>query len=156
METLTLIRTNSTHEDFKNLVAELNAYLSVIDGSEHAFYQQYNGIENLNHVVIAYKNNEPVACGAFKRVDASSAEIKRMYTKPEVRKYGLASKVLKELEQWAFEEHFENTILETGKRQVEAVKFYQKNHYLSMPNFGPYQGIENSVCFKKTLTHEKG
>ena len=79
-----------------------------------------------------------------------------MYTKPEVRKYGLASKVLKELEQWAFEEHFENTILETGKRQVEAVKFYQKNHYLSMPNFGPYQGIENSVCFKKTLTHEKG
>lgn len=154
MEKIKLIRSNSNHQDFKNLVDELNAYLSVVDGDEHAFYHQYNGIENLNHVVLAYLDDEPVACGAFKKFDTSSVEIKRMYTKPEARKHGIASQVLRELERWAFEEQFENTILETGKRQEEAVKFYQKNNYNIMPNFGPYQGIENSVCFKKNL-HEK-
>ena len=155
MKNIKLIRSNSTHQDFKNLVGELNAYLRVVDGDEHAFYDQYNGIENLNHVVVAYLNGEPIACGAFKKFDSSSVEIKRMYTKPEARKNGVASQVLRELEFWAVEENFENTILETGKRQVEAVKFYQKNKYVVMPNFGPYQGIENSVCFKKNL-NEKG
>jgi len=155
MENIKLIRSNSTHQDFKNLVDELNTYLRVVDGDEHAFYDQYNGIENLKHVVIAYLNDKPIACGAFKKFDAFSVEIKRMYTKPDVRKHGVASQVLGELEHWAFEENFENTILETGKRQVEAVKFYQKNKYVVIPNFGPYQGIENSVCFKKNLNEKR-
>lgn len=139
------------HQDFKNLVDELNAYLKVVDGEEHAFYNQYNGIENLNHVVVAYLDNEPVACGAFKKFNSSSVEIKRMYTKPETRKHGVASQVLRGLEDWAFQEGFKQVILETGKRQLEAVRFYQKNQYIPMPNFGPYTEVENSVCFKKEL-----
>ena len=154
MENIKLIRSNSSHEDFKKLVDELNVYLRAVDGDEHAFYNQYNGIENLNNIVVAYLDDEPEACGAFKKFDNFSVEIKRMYTKPEARKHGFASKVLRELEHWALEENFNNTILETGKRQLEAVNFYKKNNYNIIPNFGPYQGIENSVCFKKNL-HEK-
>lgn len=148
---LTLVRTNSEHPDFINLVKQLDHYLKVIDGDEHDFYHQFNNIDVLKNTVVAYLNNMPVGCGAYKAFDSNSAEIKRMFTIPETRSKGVASAILKELENWAIENHFKSTILETGLRQVEAVNFYKKNNYNIIPNFGQYAGVENSVCFLKEL-----
>jgi hypothetical protein len=39
--------------------------------------------------------------------------------------------------------------LETGKRQPEAIRLYEKAGYIRIPNYGHYQSIENSVCMKK-------
>lgn len=146
-----ILRTNSQHPDFIKLVARLDAYLSVVDGDQHDFYDQYNGIESLNHVVIAYEHGKALGCGAFKPYNNSAAEIKRMFVLPEARGKGIASEVLKELEQWAAEEHFTSCILETGKRQTEAIQLYQKNGYAVIPNYGPYVGVENSYCFEKMI-----
>lgn len=150
-----LIRTNSDNNDFVNLVKLLNAYLKTVDGDEHDFYMQYNNIDVLKNVVVAYLDKKPVGCGAFKKFDDTSVEIKRMYTLPETRNNGVASAILNELEVWAKELGNTSTILETGKRQVEAVQFYKKNNYNSIPNFGQYANVENSLCFKKLLD-EKG
>jgi GNAT superfamily N-acetyltransferase len=144
-------RTSSKNKKFQKLVKKLDAYLKIVDGDEHDFYNQYNGIESLSHVVIATIEDQPVGCGAFKKYDSHSVEIKRMYTLPEMRNKKIASILLNELELWAKELGYKNSILETGKRQVEAVSFYSKNKYKVTPNFGPYKNIENSVCFKKNL-----
>ena len=146
-----LKRTNSSHQDFIELVKELDAYLKITDGEEHSFYNQFNGIENLQYCLIAYKNRIPVGCGAFKRFDDESVEIKRMYLKSDYRGSGIASNILKELEAWAKEEGYNRTVLETGTRQVEAVKFYDKSGYKRIPNYGQYVGMENSKCFEKRL-----
>lgn len=146
-----IVRTNSEHKDFKSLVKDLDAYLAITDGDEHAFYDQFNGIENLDHVVLAYENDNAVGCGAFKTFDDSSVEIKRMYTVPECRGKGIASEIINNLELWASELSYEYCILETGKRQVEAVKFYQKKNYKNIANYGQYVGMANSLCFKKRL-----
>lgn len=150
-----LFRTNSDNEDFKQLVRELDAYLKVTDGDEHDFYNQFNNIDVLKHTVVAYKDNKPVGCGAFKKYDDSTVEIKRMYTNPEYRNLGIAAQILSELENWSKELYFNSTILETGKRQTEAVQFYKKNNYQVIPNFGQYANMDNSVCFKKILNNEK-
>ena len=78
-------------------------------------------------------------------------EIKRMYTSPESRGKGIASSVLSELEGWASELSYEKCILETGKKQPEAIGLYEKNGYKTIPNYGQYAGIENSLCFEKHL-----
>lgn len=148
---LKLVRTNSENIDFINLVKKLDAYLTIVDGDDHDFYNQYNNIDVLKHVVVAYLNHTPVGCGAFKKFDNTSVEIKRMYTNPESRSGGIASKILKELEVWSNELGYNSCILETGIRQVEAVQFYKKNDYSIISNFGPYENIENSLCFKKEL-----
>ncbi|WP_369996261.1 GNAT family N-acetyltransferase [Winogradskyella sp.] len=150
-----LVRTDSTNVDFIGLVKQLDAYLKITDGDEHDFYNQFNGLENINHVIVAYDNELAVGCGAFKPYTDSKAEIKRMYTKPEMRGKGIARKILDELEKWAMELGFEFTILETGKRQFEAVKFYQKSNYNSIPKYGQYKAMENSLCFEKQLIYEK-
>jgi len=144
-------RTNSSNRDFTALVNELDAYLKITDGDEHDFYNQFNGIENLNHCIVAYKNEQPVGCGAFKQFEEDSVEIKRMYLKPDHRGSGIAGEILTSLEVWAKEKGNKKTVLETGKRQVEAVKFYHKSGYKRIPNYGQYIGMDNSNCFEKIL-----
>ncbi|WP_111683542.1 GNAT family N-acetyltransferase [Winogradskyella tangerina] len=146
-----LLRTDSSHLDFEKLVAQLDAYLKITDGDEHEFYNQFNGIAHLNHVVLAYINQKPAGCGAFKAFDEERVEVKRMFTLPEERGRGIASKILLELEQWASELGYMASILETGKRQVEAVNFYKRSNYELIEKYGQYKDMENSLCFQKQL-----
>jgi len=149
---LEIIRTNSKHKGFQHLVALLDTTLAITDGDEHAFYDQYNSIESINHVVVLTINNIAVACGALKvQEEMSSVEIKRMFTVNKHRGKGLASIVLNELETWALELNYKKCILETGKRQTQAIRLYEKNNYEIIENYGQYAGMDNSVCFRKEL-----
>ncbi len=146
-----LVRTNSEDNNFVNLVNSLNDYLKIVDGDDHDFYNQYNNIDVLKNVIVAYIDDTPIGCGAFKKFTKNEAEIKRMFTHPETRGQGIASKILKELEDWSKELNFEACILETGKEQIDAVQFYKKNGYSVIPNYGQYKDISNSICFKKNI-----
>jgi putative acetyltransferase len=146
-----LTRTDSGNADFIQLVKQLDADLAERDGSDHAFYDLFNKIDNLKHAVVAYNNGQPVACGAMKPLDGVTMEIKRMFTMAGSRKNGIAGKVLTELETWASELSFEKSVLETGKRQPEAIRLYSNKGYRVIPNYGQYAGVENSVCFEKLL-----
>jgi len=55
------------------------------------------------------------------------------------------------LEHWAVELGYKKCVLETGKRQPDAIALYTKQGYESIPNYGQYMGMENSVCFEKEL-----
>lgn len=146
-----LVQTNQTSKDFQQLVALLDAELAIRDGNDHDFYHQFNGIDALDHVVVAYSNIKAMGCGAFKVHNKQQVEIKRMYVLPAARKKGYAAAILSALETWATDIGFGEAILETGKAQVEALSFYPKQGYLVIPNFPPYIGIHNSVCFSKPL-----
>ena len=146
-----LFRTDSDNNDFKALVKLLDADLAIRDGADHAFYAQYNSIDKIRNAVVAFKNNEAVACGAFKNFSNSTVEIKRMYVVENLRGQGIAQKVLAELEKWAGELNFTSCILETGKKQPEAIKLYQKAGYTTIKNYGQYENIENSICMKKKI-----
>lgn len=146
---LELVRTDSSNPDFQNLVAELDKELSIRNGESNAFYMQFNKIDGLNHVVLAYLNNVPVACGAIKQYDADTMEVKRMYVQPNHRGHGIAKTVLLELEKWALEMSYKKCILETGLMQPEAIALYHKCNYRIIPNYGQYIGDEKSVCFEK-------
>jgi putative acetyltransferase len=146
-----LIRTTSENKDFINLVRDLDAYLKITDEDEHDFYNQFNNIDVIKHVVIGYHENILVGCGAIKHFDEDSVEVKRMFVSPIARGKGFAQQILLDLEQWAKELGFKSCILETGKRQVEAVKFYHKCNYSILPNYGQYEGMKNSICFKKVV-----
>ncbi|OCB71254.1 N-acetyltransferase [Flavobacterium piscis] len=148
---MTLKRTNSEDIDFKNLVVLLDQDLKIRDGEDHAFYNQFNKTDAIKHVIVFYENDIAVGCGAFRKKKEDTVEIKRMYVHPDHRKKGIASAVLAALEIWAKEVGYVYTILETGKNQPEAINLYQKLNYTIIPNYPPYEKIDNSVCMKKTL-----
>ena len=145
-------RTNSENKYFHKLVKELDEDLKNRDGEDHSFYSQFNKIDKIKYVIIAYDNEIPVGCGAIKEYSQDTMEVKRMYVPLNRRGQGIASTILKELEQWTIELNYKKCLLETGKRQPEAIALYKKSGYKIIPNFGQYKNLENSVCFEKILT----
>ena len=145
------IRTNAAHADFQQLVRELDIDLKVRDGADHLFYAQFNKIDTIKYAIVAYENDIAVGCGAIKKYDPDSMEIKRMYVLPDKRGMGIASGIIQELEQWALDLGFRKCVLETGKKQPEAIALYTKNGYRIIPNFGQYEQVENSICFEKVV-----
>ena len=148
---ITLKRTNSDDADFQNLVRELDKDLAIRDGNEHSFYAQYNKIDAIKYVVVAAENDVPVGCGAIKIFEPNSMEVKRMFVPPDKRSKGIASIVLQDLELWVKELGNEKCLLETGLKQPEAIRLYEKNGYAKIPNYGQYIGMDNSVCFEKII-----
>ena len=144
-------RVTSADADFVMLVRLLDAELAERDGADHPFYAQFNKIDSIKHVVLALEDGVPVGCGAIKGFGPGTMEVKRMFVVPERRGTGVATMVLAELERWAIELGASRCILETGKKQPEAIALYGKNGYSIIANYGQYAGVENSVCFAKVL-----
>ena len=145
------VRTDSSNREFEILVKDLDADLKIRDGDEHSFYAQFNKIDLIRHVIVAYDEQIPVGCGAIKEFSADTMEVKRMFVPISERGKGIASAVLENLEDWCRELGYKKCVLETGKQQPEAIKLYLKNDYVITPNYGQYAGKENSVCFEKAL-----
>lgn len=146
-----LIRTNSDDADFRELVALLDADLAIRDGAEHLFYAQFNKVDAIRHVVVAYRDETAVGCGAFKKYERETAEIKRMFVREDERGRGIAGEILAEIEAWAKKQGFSECILETGVKQPEAIRLYQKSGYEKMTSYGQYLNVANSVCMRKLI-----
>lgn len=148
----TLKRTNSSDPDFHSLVENLNRYLDVQYGRLQDYYSQFNKIDNIPNVVIAYVGGNPAGCGCFKKFDDHSVEVKRMFVMNDQRGKGVGAAVLKELEAWAAELGNQTMVLEMGNRQPEAAVLYKKQGYTVIPNYGQYIGMEEtSICMKKDI-----
>tara|TARA_B100000586_G_scaffold139958_1_gene101396 strand:- start:610 stop:1059 length:450 start_codon:yes stop_codon:yes gene_type:complete len=144
-------RTSSSETDFQHLVSELDGELSKRNGETNEFFAQYNKIDQIKNVIIATIDDKPVGCGAMKAYDSDTMEIKRMFVPIEMRGKGIAVHILKNLEKWAKEMNYSKCILETGNKMLEAIRLYEKSNYKVVPNYGQYNGIEDSICFKKHL-----
>lgn len=102
-------------------------------------------------LVAVDRDGTAVACGALRRLDGTSAEIKRMYVVPERRGSGVAANVLRALETAAVERGWHTVRLETGTEQPDAQRFYRREGYREIPLFGGYAGSALSVCFERVL-----
>lgn len=101
--------------------------------------------------LVAYAEGAAAGCGALRQLDETSAEIKRMYVVPALRGQGVSVAVLRALESRAVELGWLTLKLETGPKQPEAVRFYERSGYTRIPNFGHYAGHEDSLCFQRDL-----
>ncbi|BDI21959.1 GNAT family N-acetyltransferase [Herbiconiux sp. L3-i23] len=90
-------------------------------------------------------------CGGLRRLDETSAEIKRMYVRPENRGSGVSTAILRELEAEALRRGWSTLRLETGTEQPDAIRFYEREGYRSIDPFGSYIGSPISVCYERGL-----
>lgn len=152
MNSVKIIRTNSSDKDFQELVKELDKDLAIRDGEFHSFFTQYNKIDLIQHVIVAYLGENPVGCGAIKHYSETTMEVKRMYVNSNFRGNRIAGKVLNELENWASELNYNRCILETGLKQPEAIALYERCNYQRIENYDQYKDVKESVCYEKILS----
>ena len=92
-----------------------------------------------------------VGCGGLRQLDSVHGEIKRMYVIPERRGTGISTAVLTALEGEARGRGWHRLVLETGDEQPDAVRFYEREGYTSIPLFGYYVDSPLSLCYEKVL-----
>lgn len=107
--------------------------------------------EDIALFLVAYSGDTAVACGALRQLDPTSAEVKRMYVVPSARGSGVATAVLRALEDSAVERGWFTLKLETGTEQPDAQRFYEREGYTEIPLFGNYVGSTLSVCYSREL-----
>lgn len=148
---LEVITTNSKNEDFIELIGLLDEDLNGRYGELQKQYNKYNKVDYINDVIIIYVDKIPVACGGFKEHDSDTVELKRVFVRKEYRGQGLSKVIIKRLEERARNTGYKYFVLETGKKQIEAISLYKSRGYTVIQNYDPYVGNENSICMKKEL-----
>ncbi|WP_293649532.1 GNAT family N-acetyltransferase [uncultured Pantoea sp.] len=79
--------------------------------------------------IVLERDGEIIAMGAYKPFDAETAELKRIWTRGDPRRQGLALLVVQELERRARRAGYRRLYLTTGFRQPEAVRLYSSFGY---------------------------
>lgn len=146
-----ILRTSNENPDFINLIKQLDQDLYERYGDLQKQYESHNKVDFVKDVIVIFKENLPVACGAYKVYDHETVELKRMFVVKENRRQGFAKRVVAELEELARGAGFKFMVLETGEKQYEAIHLYQSYGFEIIPNYGPYKDNKNSVCMRKAL-----
>jgi putative acetyltransferase len=150
---ITLERTSTSNPQFLGLVVELDKELWARYPLVQQKYAPHNKVDITARVVLAFFDKNIAGCGCFRPMEEQdTVEIKRMYVVPFLRGRGIAGSILNELEEWANEESFIQSKLETGRNQPEAIALYKKYQYTIIPNYPPYTHMEESICMGKRLS----
>lgn len=108
--------------------------------------------EEFVFVGVASRDGEPVGHAALRRRGAD-LELKRMYVTPEARGSGASRALLDWVEQTARKAGAVRVILQTGDRQPDAVRVYEREGYTFIPVYPPYAAVPelHSICMAKSL-----
>lgn len=102
-------------------------------------------------MLIGLLGGRPVTGGGFRRFDADTAELKRIWTDAEHRRRGFAMSLLAELEAEIAARGYRKVYLMTGDRQPEAEKLYEAGGYTRLPGPLPSDGPVFPIAFEKRL-----
>lgn len=106
--------------------------------------------------LVAFDGDEAVGCGGLRALEttpgeAPTGEVKRMYVVPARRGTGVATAVLGRLEEEARTLGWSRLLLETGSEQPDAMRFYEREGFARIPNYGHYADSPHSRCYAKAL-----
>jgi putative acetyltransferase len=152
---LDIRRSTLASPDAVRLIAALNAELTKAfpePGATHFSLSDAQVVADSGAFLVAFLDDVAIGCGAVRRLDEATAEIKRMYVDPSVRGHGIGRALLKALEREAQLVGVTTIVLETGTRLTSAIKLYVTMGYARIPLFGEYLSSPNtSLCFRKSL-----
>lgn len=138
----------------QRLIAALDAHLASRYSADQRFGPNLRPEHlepGLGTFVIARADGRAVGCGALRRLDEATAEVKRMYVEPELRGHGVAKEILDRLEAAARVMGTHRLVLETGIYQAEAIGLYRRMGFNPVRCWGEYEGVLTSVCFEKSI-----
>ncbi len=155
MQSITVSRAELTAADSLALIEALNAELSGLypePGATHFALDPGEVAGGRGAFLVVRRGGVPVGCGAVRRLDADTAELKRMYIIPAERGAGLGRRLVAVLEAEARSLGARRVVLETGVRQLAALALYRAAGFRPVPLYGEYcLSPDTSICLGKDL-----
>ena len=146
-------RTNGHNEDFiENCrLLDLDLDRRVGKAIKRDKYKQYNQLDKVQEAIVVYQGGQPIGGGAIRRYGDKTAELKRVFVRPEFQGQGVGSRLVSLLMDWAAELGYHRMILETGELLAESCAVYKKLGFQVIPNYGPYVDMPESLCMGRDL-----
>ncbi|HZF25048.1 MAG TPA: GNAT family N-acetyltransferase [Steroidobacteraceae bacterium] len=136
----------------RELIAQLDTYLNSLYPPERNYLLD---IESLCSAEVTFFlarcDGAAAGCGAVRRLDASTAEVKRMYVRPQFRGRGIGLAILQALEARVRQIGLRRLLLETGSGQPEALALYERQGYQRRAPYGEYRDEPSSVFMEKLM-----
>jgi len=101
--------------------------------------------------LLAWRDGVAVGCGALRRVDGATGELRRMFVTRQARREGVGRALLARLEADAIALGYRKLVLETGIKQKPAMALYRASGWRRIKPYGPFVDDPTSVCFGKTM-----
>lgn len=150
--TVTIAVESPLQDEVRILIAELNEELLQHTPAEHCYHMKPEEMaEPHTTVFVARANGTAVAIGALRRHDKRVAEVKRMYTRPEMQGRGIGGAILAEIEALARREGIVELVLETGDRHPVAWRVYERGGFSRSGPVLDYPDSGWSVFYRKSL-----
>jgi len=136
--------------DAKELIDELSDILERVTGRSGRASFVASDVEGPRAAfMVAYDARGPVGCGGIRPLGDDTAEVKRVYSRR--RGEGVGGRILAALETRARTLGYGRLVVETGRPNEGAVRFYLAHGYVERENYGRYRGRPESVCLEKEL-----
>ena len=101
--------------------------------------------------LIGYDFDQPIGMAAHRPINESTTEVRRMYVLTCARRLGVARALLEKIEEHACLAGFSRLVLETGNRQLPAMKLYETYGFTRIEPFGDYKDDPTNVCYSKFI-----
>lgn len=144
---------DKSDSDLLWLVNELDAFQNELYPAESNHCQDLSKVtdEQLRCVIVRDEGGSPAGCGALLFHENGSAEIKRVYIRPEYRGRKLGEQIVSAIETIATENNFNQLRLETGIHQQPAIALYRRCGYEICDAFPPYAADPLSIFMCKNI-----
>lgn len=135
------------------LVSELDAFQNALYPTESNHCLDLSTVtdEQLRCIIVRDEGGLPAGCGALLFHENGSAEIKRVYIRPEYRGRKLGEQIVSAIETIDSEKNLSLLQLETGIHQQPAIALYRRCGYEICNSFPPYATDPLSVFMCKKL-----
>lgn len=153
MNHIELKETTYHNQDFLSLCNELDYFLNQAIGGEskREKYKQFNHLDTMDYVALAYDKDQAAGCGALRRYSTDAVELKRVFVREDYRGQGIGGMMLNHLITYARQAGYRELILETGAFLEASLRLYTRYGFHQIPNYGAYQDMPESLCMKLEL-----
>jgi putative acetyltransferase len=150
---ITIAAETPLQDEVRELVRQLNAYLLTLSPPDACFMMTVEEMAEAPTTLFVARNEagKAVGMGALRREGLGIAEVKRMYTLPEVRGQRVGSALLDRIIGLARDEGVTRLVLETGNEHPEAWRLYESRGFARCGPVLDYPDSEWSVFYEKSL-----
>ncbi len=140
-----IVSTDITNWDVLQLFSLHDDYMIEFLGEDKAYYTRYNESENIENCWIAYSDDSPIGCIAFRKKSDNVGEVKRLFIKSEYRGCGISKILLDTVECYAKEHGFHALFLDTRITLEPAVSIYRNFGFSIVFQQGLYIQMEKKL-----------
>jgi len=136
----------------RELIAELDRYLNRLYPPDRNYLLDVEALCAPEVAFFVARCGDAAAgCGAVRRLKDGSAEIKRIYVRPQYRGQGVGREILLALKRHAQAIGATLIVLETGVGQPEALALYARHQYVRRERYGEYRDDPTSIFYEKRI-----